>query len=109
MALGSFVPTATGRVPAQGCGCSGAMSELAMPDRSQRDELFRRFDFNGNGMLSLAEIDKAVAELWPQFDHKTGPQRDDSSKHTLIRSADQRRVVCVRVSLECGHLRGGRS
>ena len=27
-------------------------------------------DFNGNGSLSLAEIDKAIVELWPQFDHK---------------------------------------
>ncbi len=46
-----------------------------MPDRSARDELFRRFDFNGNGMLSLAEIDKAVVELWPQFDHKRALMR----------------------------------
>ena len=27
-------------------------------------------DFNGNGSLSLVEIDKAIVELWPQFDHK---------------------------------------
>jgi Ca2+-binding EF-hand superfamily protein len=49
--------------------------QLAMPDRRQRDELFGRFDFNGNGMLSLAEIDKAVLELWPHFDHKRALMR----------------------------------
>lgn len=53
----------------------GGHAPLAMPDRGQRDELFRRFDFNGNGMLSLAEIDKAVVELWPQFDHKRALMR----------------------------------
>ena len=32
-------------------------------------------DFNGNGSLSLAEIDKAIVELWPQFDHKRALMR----------------------------------
>nr|CAG8560107.1 1052_t:CDS:2 [Entrophospora candida] len=28
-------------------------------------EIFERFDYNGNGILSLAEIDKAIAETYP--------------------------------------------
>jgi Ca2+-binding EF-hand superfamily protein len=48
---------------------------LALPDSAKRDELFRRVDYNGNGILSLAEIDKAVLELWPQFDHKRALMR----------------------------------
>jgi hypothetical protein len=33
------------------------------------DKAFDVFDFNGNGMLSLAEIDRAVIETLPQFAH----------------------------------------
>lgn len=61
-----------------GDGAAGGTDDdgrLTMPNRAQRDELFKRFDFNGNGMLSLAEIDKAVVELWPQFDHKPALMR----------------------------------
>jgi hypothetical protein len=31
------------------------------------DKIFDKFDYNGNGILSLAEIDKAVLELYPHF------------------------------------------
>ena len=44
--------------------------KLLLPGKEERHRLFDRMDYNGNGMLSLAEIDKAVVELWPQFDHK---------------------------------------
>ena len=50
---------------------------LAMPNKQARKELFQRIDVNGNGGLSLAEIDKAVVEgvigaalHCPDFDHK---------------------------------------
>ena len=36
--------------------------KLVMPDRQARRQLFNRMDVNGNGGLSLAEIDKAVVE-----------------------------------------------
>ena len=49
--------------------------ELHMPDKAERDALFRRVDYNGNGMLSLAEIDKCCRELWPHFDHKPALMR----------------------------------
>jgi Ca2+-binding EF-hand superfamily protein len=34
-----------------------------------------RMDNSGNHKLSLAEIDKAVVELWPHFDHKRALMR----------------------------------
>ena len=37
-------------------GDVGDGDTLAMPDRAERDALFQRMDFNGNGMLSLAEV-----------------------------------------------------
>jgi len=33
-------------------------------------ELFAEMDVNGNGKLSLAEIDKAITENYPDYDHK---------------------------------------
>jgi hypothetical protein len=33
----------------------------------QADQAFDIFDYNRNGILSLAEIDKAVIETLPQF------------------------------------------
>ena len=38
-------------------------------DKAAR-ELFDRMDSNGNGGLSLAEIDKAIIELYPAHNHK---------------------------------------
>jgi hypothetical protein len=51
--------------------------QLTMPDKKARRELFDQMDVNGNGGLSLAEIDKAVVEGLvgpvlgcPDFNHK---------------------------------------
>jgi len=53
-----------------------ALSEnVEMPSREVRKMLFNRLDFNGNGMLSLAELDKAVIELWPAFNNKPAIMR----------------------------------
>lgn len=41
-----------------------------LPNTTKEREIFNRIDFNGNGMLSLAELDKAVVELWPKFNNK---------------------------------------
>ena len=51
------------------------LPELELPGKSERDTLFHRMDNNGNGKLSLAEIDKAVAETWPEFNHKPALMR----------------------------------
>lgn len=37
--------------------------------------VFHRMDANGNGGLSLAEIDKAIVELYPGYDHKPALMR----------------------------------
>eukprot|EP00696_Hemimastix_kukwesjijk_P005131 gnl/Hemi2/16522_TR5525_c0_g1_i2.p1 gnl/Hemi2/16522_TR5525_c0_g1~~gnl/Hemi2/16522_TR5525_c0_g1_i2.p1 ORF type:complete len:170 (-),score=54.39 gnl/Hemi2/16522_TR5525_c0_g1_i2:108-617(-) len=43
---------------------------FVLPTRAARDRVWNTFDVNGNNKLSLAEVDKAVVELWPQFNHK---------------------------------------
>ena len=48
---------------------------LELPTAEARDALFRRMDGNGNGLLSLAEIDLAVSTLYPDFDHKPALMR----------------------------------
>lgn len=45
-------------------------ANLELPHDLPRDELkklFVRFDYNGNGILSLAEIDKALTEQYPRL------------------------------------------
>ena len=50
----------------------GAVSSGAMvvPTTHEAQSLFKRFDYNGNGKLSLAEIDRAVGEIWPHYHNK---------------------------------------
>ena len=48
---------------------------LAMPTNMEQEAAFDRMDTNGNGLLSLAEIDKAVGEIWPTFNHKKALMR----------------------------------
>jgi Ca2+-binding EF-hand superfamily protein len=48
---------------------------LAMPTDTEQEAAFDRMDMNGNGLLSLAEIDKAVVEIWPTFNHKKALMR----------------------------------
>ena len=50
-------------------------SGLAMASAKERRAAFDRWDCNGNGGLSLAEIDKAVGELYPEFAHKPALMR----------------------------------
>ena len=44
--------------------------KLEMLSKEERRAAFDRMDVNGNGGLSLAEIDKAIVEVYPQFDQK---------------------------------------
>lgn len=46
-----------------------------LPTHRERAALFDRMDVKGNGALSLAEMDKAVVELWPRFNHKAALMR----------------------------------
>ena len=61
---------------------SEPIPQLVMPDKAARTKLFRAIDVNGNGGLSLAEIDKAVvsgeigkAMNCPDFNHKPAIMR----------------------------------
>jgi hypothetical protein len=45
-----------------------------VPDYEARTRIFDRVDCNGNGCLSLAEVDKAAVEVWPQFNHVSAPE-----------------------------------
>jgi Ca2+-binding EF-hand superfamily protein len=54
---------------------STASTPLSRVADEKADEIFKRVDFNGNGMLSLAELDKAVIELWPSFNNKPAIMR----------------------------------
>eukprot|EP01052_Picozoa_sp_SAG31_P003783 SAG31_NODE_149_length_22476_cov_41.827189_10_plen_1989_part_00 len=56
--------------PASPASSVASEDRLIMPTSAQRKRAFQRWDTNGNGALSLAEIDKAVVELFPEFDHK---------------------------------------
>ena len=70
---------------------------FALPGREERNALFDRFDANGNGGLSLAEIDKAVVELWPHFDHKRALMRAykaaDANSDGLIKRREFRLLL----------------
>ena len=45
-------------------------TQLDLPTTEERDKLFDRLDVNGNGGLSLAEIDRGVIEMFPSFNCK---------------------------------------
>ena len=73
------------------------LSLLELPDKETRSALFQRMDYNGNGGLSLAEIDKAVVELYPEFDHKRALMRAlkaaDASGDGFIGRSEFRRLL----------------
>ena len=60
---------------AQPSATSRSRPILELPSAEAREALFRRMDGNGNGLLSLAEIDLAVSTLYPDFDHKPALMR----------------------------------
>ncbi|EGB07345.1 hypothetical protein AURANDRAFT_27914, partial [Aureococcus anophagefferens] len=47
-----------------------ALKDYPVPSKVELQHLWSRYDFNGNGMLSLAEIDKLVSEEYPEYDNK---------------------------------------
>jgi Ca2+-binding EF-hand superfamily protein len=59
--------------------------------------LWNRLDYNGNGRLSLAELDKGVVELWPDLNHKPAIMRAykaaDKSEDGFIQKKEFRFVI----------------
>ena len=88
---------------------SAPVPKLTMPNKEARTALFREIDVNGNGGLSLAEIDKAVvggqigrAMNCPDFDHKPALMRaykaaDTSGDEFIERSEFFKLLKCARV------------
>ena len=72
-------------------------SKLMPPAKRHATMLFRRMDYNGNGALSLAEIDKAVVELYPGIDHKPVLMRaykaTDKGQDGLIERREFRKLL----------------
>ena len=61
-----------------GVGVSNSITgfkELNYPTSAERKALFMKLDPNGNGMLSLAELDRGVVMLWPSFNNKPAIMR----------------------------------
>ncbi|GBB86045.1 hypothetical protein RclHR1_01250008 [Rhizophagus clarus] len=50
-------------------------------DKAQIKKIFDLFDYNGNGSLSLAEIDRAIVELYPHLAY------DDTAKVAVMKEA----------------------
>merc|ERR1719379_886875 len=46
-----------------------------MKDHSKLHKLWERLDFNGNNIVSLAEIDKLAVEKYPLLNHKPALMR----------------------------------
>ena len=52
-----------------------AVMNIQIPPKEEGMKLFSRLDPNGNGLLSLAELDKGVIELFPNFNNKPAIMR----------------------------------
>merc|ERR1712066_381302 len=48
---------------------------MGMSDNKKLHDLWNRLDFNGNNIVSLAEIDKLVVEKYPLLNHKPALMR----------------------------------
>ena len=48
---------------------------FAVPSQNELETSFHLMDFNRNGMISLAEIDKYIVERFPQFNNKPALMR----------------------------------
>ena len=58
-----------------GASPTGGRQPLRLPPKQTRTEVFLRADVHGNGVLSLAQVDQAVMEVFPEFDHKMALMR----------------------------------
>jgi Ca2+-binding EF-hand superfamily protein len=77
----------TGNRAPRRCSSQPAAVREAMdlPSRVECDAMFQQMDVNGNGALSLAEIDKAIVESYPRYDHKPALM---AAYHAADRSGD---------------------
>ena len=45
--------------------------------QEDREGLWNKVDYNGNGFLSLAEVDKLIVENYPEYDNKPAIMRGE--------------------------------
>jgi hypothetical protein len=57
-----------------------------MSDADKLKELWTRLDFNDNGKVSLAEVDKLMVEMFPVLNHKPALMR--AFQKTTLRDGD---------------------
>jgi hypothetical protein len=70
--------------------------------KNKRNKMFTQFDPNGNGYLSLAEVDKVstVSRMMSRFVHeRTGLYRNIASLNS-VPSSEMPEVLFVRLSLD---------
>eukprot|EP00928_Gymnodinium_smaydae_P003232 TRINITY_DN11154_c0_g1_i3.p1 TRINITY_DN11154_c0_g1~~TRINITY_DN11154_c0_g1_i3.p1 ORF type:complete len:419 (+),score=91.40 TRINITY_DN11154_c0_g1_i3:116-1372(+) len=70
-----------GHIAAGPRGGAGALAhvenafKILLKDKRRLHEFWSRIDYNGNGIVSLAEIDKLVCEAYPELDNKPALMR----------------------------------
>jgi Ca2+-binding EF-hand superfamily protein len=60
--------------------------QAIMGDHAKLKEMWRKLDFNGNGKVSLAEVDKMMVEQFPVLNHKAALMR--AFQKTTLRDGD---------------------
>jgi Ca2+-binding EF-hand superfamily protein len=58
-----------------GSSTTTTMADYKVPSQKECHDIFTKIDYNGNNILSLAELDRAVIETWPAFDNKPAIMR----------------------------------
>eukprot|EP00854_Cymbomonas_tetramitiformis_P017787 gene17787-21184_t len=74
-----------------------AVAKMTTPNVTACLKLFDEFDFNGNGILSLAEIDKVICDKYPPLNHKPALIRayyaSDKNKSGFISKHEFRTMI----------------
>lgn len=97
----AFVNTkaATSKIPSAAAMLTFTAKSATLPTLHDIQQAFTRADVNGNGMLSLAEIDKLIVEAWPHFNHKPSLMRAyraaDANRTGFISKSEFRRLVVL--------------
>mmetsp|Transcript_88339 Transcript_88339/g.166468 ORF Transcript_88339/g.166468 Transcript_88339/m.166468 type:complete len:509 (+) Transcript_88339:103-1629(+) len=87
-----MVPSSTDKFVQLRMTLDNEMTQLGLTNVSALSQLWKRLDYNGNGVVSLAEIDKLVVEMiaggsWPAWlDNKPALMR--AYKKTILKDGD---------------------
>lgn len=87
-----LVPSSTDKFVQLRMTLDGELTQLGLTNVTALSQLWKRLDYNGNNIVSLAEIDKLVVEMvaggnWPQWlDNKPALMR--AYKKTILKDGD---------------------